>query len=63
MLFAAHPAGVLEGATDVEHGKHGDDHHNALEQQRQLKLLSDPARMWTQTYVKSNKGNLLIQQG
>lgn len=44
----------------MEHGKHGDDHHDALEQQRELKLLSNPARMRTQTEGKSNEGNMLI---
>lgn len=49
MLSGAHPVGVVEDAAEVEHGKHGDDHHDALEQQRELELLSDPARTWTQT--------------
>lgn len=61
MLLGVHSAGVLEDAAEVQHGKHGDDHHDALEQQRELKLLSDPTRMWTQREVKSNEGNLLIQ--
>lgn len=61
MLLGTQPAGVLEDAAEVERGKHGDDHHDALEQQRELKLLSDPARMRTQTEVKSNEENMLIQ--
>lgn len=59
MLLAAHPAEVLEDAAEMEHGKHSDDNHDALEQKRELKLLSNPAWMWTE--VISNEGNLLIQ--
>lgn len=49
VLLGAHPVGVVEDAAEVEHGKHGGDHHDALEQQRELKLLPDPARTRTQT--------------
>lgn len=53
-MLGADRAGVLEDAAKVEHVEHGDDHHDALEQQRELKLLSKPAKMWTQTEVKSH---------
>lgn len=44
MLLGAHSVGVLDGAAQVEHAKHGDDHHYALKQQGELKLLPYPAR-------------------
>lgn len=44
MLPGAHSVGVLDGAAEMEHGKHGEDHHHALQQQRELKLLPYPAR-------------------
>lgn len=47
MLLGAHPVGVLDRAAEVEHCKHGDDHHHTLEQQGELKLLPDPARTRT----------------
>lgn len=52
MLLGAHPVGVLDRAAEVEHGKHGDDHHHTLEQQGELKLLPDPARTQIKTLVK-----------
>lgn len=45
MLLGAHSVGVLDHAAEVEHGKHGDDHHNTLEQQGEFKLFAYPA--WT----------------
>lgn len=42
MLLGAHSVAVLEGAAEVEHGKHGEDHHHTLEQQGELKLLPYP---------------------
>lgn len=42
VLLGAHSVGVLDCAAEVEHGKHGDDHHHTLEQQGQLKLLPYP---------------------
>lgn len=62
MLLCAYPVGVLEDAAEVEHGKHGDNHHNTLEQQCEFKLLSHPARMRTQTEVISNDRNQLKQK-
>lgn len=47
VLLGAHPVGVLDCATEVEHGKHGDDHHHTLEQKGQLKLLPYPERTWS----------------
>jgi len=44
MLFGAHSVGVLDGAAEVEHGKHCEDHHYTLKQQGELKLLPYPAR-------------------
>lgn len=43
VLLGAHSVGVLHHATEVEHGKHGEDHHHTLEQKGQLKLLPYPA--------------------
>ena len=43
MLLGAHSVGVLDRAAEVEHAKHGEDHHHALEQQGELKLLPYPA--------------------
>ena len=43
VLLGADPVGVLYGAAEVQHGQHGDNHHNALQQQGQLKLLPYPA--------------------
>lgn len=43
MLLGAHLASVLDQTAEVEHNKHGDNHHNALEQQGHLKLLPNPA--------------------
>lgn len=43
VLLGAHSVGVLDRAAEVEHGKHGDDHHHTLEQQGDLKLLPYPA--------------------
>lgn len=43
MLVGAHAVGALDGAAQVEHGKHGDDHHDTLKQQGDFKLLPDPA--------------------
>lgn len=45
VLLGAHSVGVLDHAAEVEHGKHGDYHHNTLEQQGELKLFAYPA--WT----------------
>lgn len=44
MLLGAHSVGAVDGAAEVEHGEHGQDHHHALKQQRQLELLSYPVR-------------------
>lgn len=62
MLLCAYAVGTLEDVAEVEPGKHGDDHHDTLEQQCELKLLSHPARMRTQTEVISNDRNLLKQK-
>lgn len=61
MVLGTHLVCVLEDAAEVEHGKHGDDHHDTLEQQCELELLSHPARMRTQTEVISNYRSLLKQ--
>ncbi len=50
MLLGAHSVGVLDSAAEVEHGKHGDDHHHTLEQQGELKLLSYPEKMQQITF-------------
>ena len=52
MLLGAHSVGVLDHAAEVEHGKHGDDHHHTLEQQGELKLLAYPARQTSQLTIK-----------
>lgn len=52
MLLGAHPVGGLDGAAEMENGKHGGDHHHALQQQGELKLLANPARTQTGTPVK-----------
>ena len=44
MLLGAHSVGVLDCAAEVEHCKHGEDHHHTLEQQGELKLLPYPAK-------------------
>lgn len=43
VLGGAHAVGALDGAAQVEHGEHGDDHHHTLEQQGEFKLLAHPA--------------------
>lgn len=42
MLPGADSVGVLDGAAEVKHGKHGEDHDHALQQQSGLKLLPYP---------------------
>lgn len=42
MLLGADPIGVLDCAAEVEHCKHGEDHHHTLQQQGELKLFPDP---------------------
>lgn len=44
MLLGAQAVVALDGAAQVEHGEHGDDHRDALQQQGEFKLLADPAR-------------------
>lgn len=44
-LAGAHLVGALDGAAQVEHGEHGDDHHDTLKKQGGFKLLPDPARI------------------
>lgn len=53
MLLGAHSVGVLDRAAEVEHGKHGDDHHHTLEQQGELKLLPYPVRVQTKHWSHS----------
>lgn len=53
MLLGADSVGVLDHAAEVEHGKHGEDHHYALEQQGQLKLLPYPKRAQHHMYYIS----------
>lgn len=59
MLLCAYPVGVLEDAAEVEHGEHGDNHHDTLEQQCEFELLSHPARMRTKTEVISKPCNMM----
>lgn len=44
VVLGAHSVAALDSAAEVEHGKHGEDHHHTLEQQGELKLLPYPAR-------------------
>lgn len=43
VLLGAQAVAVADGAAQVEHGEHGDNHHDTLQQQGEFKLLADPA--------------------
>lgn len=52
VLLGAHTVGVLDRAAEVEHRKHGENHHSTLEQQGDLKLLPYPAERQPINYTE-----------